>query len=250
MKLSIVIPVYNERCFIAKVLQRIQRVNLKGVQKEIVIVEDFSTDGTREFLHEIARAQADSNPEAFDLIDLGERLDITNTKILFQKKNQGKGTALRRGFDEASGDVIVIQDADLEYNPEEYPKLLEPIQQGVADVVYGSRFLGGPPRVLYFWHYIGNRFLTILSNMLSHLNLTDTETCYKMFRRDVLDALEIKQKRFGVEAELTAKIARMGCRIHEVPVSYYGRTYAEGKKIGWKDGVKTIYCIIRYNLFP
>lgn len=250
MKLSIVIPVYNERPFIAEVLQRVCRVDLQGVEKEIVIVDDFSTDGTREFLCEITRAQADSNLAAFGLIEPGDKPDITKIKIFFQKKNQGKGAALRRGFSEARGDVIVIQDADLEYDPKEYMKLLEPIQQGMADVVYGSRFLGGPHRVLYFWHYVGNRFLTILSNMFSNLNLTDIETCYKMFRRHVLDGIEIRENGFGVEPEFTAKIAKKRWRVYEVPISYYGRTYGEGKKITWKDGVEAIYCIIRYNLSP
>ena len=250
MKLSIVIPVYNERHFLPELLQRVQRVNLQGVEKEIIIVDDFSTDGTREFLHQIARAQPDTNSAAFGSSGLGEKLDITNMKILFQKKNCGKGAALRQGLKEATGDVIVIQDADLEYDPGEYMKLLEPIQQGIADVVYGSRFLGGPHRVLYFWHYAGNKLLTTLSNMFSNLNLTDIETCYKMFRRHVLDGIEIKENRFGVETELTAKIAKGRWRIYEVPISYYGRTYGEGKKIGWKDGVRAVYCIIRYNLSP
>lgn len=250
MKLSVVIPVYNERQSIAEILHRIQSIHLEGVDKEIIIVDDCSVDGTREFLEEIARLQATSNLKTFKLPDSDQELNISNMKILFQDTNQGKGAALRRGFKELSGDVVIVQDADLEYDPNEYPNLLEPIQKGIADVVYGSRFLGGPHRVLYFWHYVGNKLLTTLSNMFTNLNLTDMETCYKIFRREVLDDIEIKQDRFGVEPELTAKLTRKGCRVYEVPISYHGRTYAEGKKIGWEDGVKAIYCIIRYNLFP
>ncbi len=175
---------------------------------------------------------------------------LSNLKILFQERNQGKGAALRRGFQEASGSVIIIQDADLEYHPGEYPRLLEPIQTGVADVVYGSRFLGGPNRVLYYWHYVGNKLLTTLSNMFTNLNLSDMETCYKVFRREILEAIQLKQDRFGIELEFTAKVAKTGCRVYEIPISYYGRTYAEGKKITWKDGLKALYCIIRYNVFP
>jgi glycosyltransferase involved in cell wall biosynthesis len=212
-------------------------------------VDDCCTDGTREFLEDIVQTQANQNTKTFKPPEPGQEFDIANIRILFHDKNQGKGAALRRGFKEATGDVVIVQDADLEYDPTEYSKMLEPIQKGIADVVYGSRFLGGPHRVLYFWHYVGNKFLTTLSNMFSNLNLTDMETCYKMFRREVLDGIEIKQNRFGFEPEFTAKVSKRGCRIYEVPISYFGRTYAEGKKIGWKDGMQALYCIIRYNLF-
>lgn len=249
VQLSVLIPVFNERHFILEVLRRVQRVHLEGIEKEIIVVDDHSTDGTRKLLQEIVSAQADSRVETLDISDQGDQLSIKNLKVFFQEQNRGKGAALRRGLREAKGDVIVIQDADLEYDPNQYARLLEPIQQGVADVVYGSRFLGGPHRVLFFWHYVGNKFLTILSNVFTNLNLTDMETCYKMFRRNVLDGIEIKQNRFGFEPEFTAKIAKKGYRIYEVPISYYGRSYEEGKKINWKDGVKAIYCIFRYNLF-
>jgi glycosyltransferase involved in cell wall biosynthesis len=241
-------PVFNERQFIVEVLRRVQAVYLENVEKELVIVDDCSTDGTRELLLDMARANGEGRP--FPLADWGGVLDLTNIKILFQERNQGKGAALRRGFREATGDVMIIQDADLEYDPAEYPRLLEPIARGVADVVFGSRFLGGPHRVLYFWHYTANRLLTSLSNILTNLNLTDMETCYKVFRREVLQGLELHQDRFGIEPELTAKVARGKWRIYEVPISYYGRTYEEGKKITWKDGIKAIYCILRYNLLP
>ena len=247
MKLSIVIPVFNERQFIVEVLRRVQAVHLENTEKELVVVDDCSTDGTRELLLDMARAREEGRP--FPLADSGEVLDLADLKILFQGRNQGKGAALRRGFEEATGDVIIIQDADLEYDPAEYPRLVEPIARGVADVVYGSRFLGGPHRVLYFWHYTANKFLTALSNIFTNLNLTDMETCYKVFRRGVLQGLQLQQNRFGIEPELTAKVARGKWRIYEVPISYYGRTYEEGKKVSWKDGIKAVYCILRYNLF-
>lgn len=250
MKLSVVIPVYNERQFIAEILHRVQGTHLESVEKEIIVVDDCSVDGTREFLEEIAEVKATSNLMTFKLPDSDQELNIRNLKILFQDTNQGKGAALRRGFRELSGDVVIVQDADLEYDPNDYSSLLEPIQKGIADVVYGSRFLGGPHRVLYFWHYVGNKLLTTLSNMFTNINLTDMETCYKIFRREILDGIEIRQNRFGIEPELTAKFAKRKCRLYEVPISYYGRTYAEGKKIGWKDGAKAFYCIIRYSLFP
>lgn len=246
MKLSVVMPVYNERKFIKEILRRIQAVDL---EKEIVIVDDCSTDGTREFLQELMKSRQNPNSATLTLPTMGDELRIDNIKVLFQEKNMGKGAALRRGFNKAQGDVIVVQDADLEYDPQDYHKLLEPILRGEADVVYGSRFLGGPHRVLYFWHYIGNLLLTTLSNMFTNLNLTDMETCYKMFRREVLDSIKLKQNRFGFEPEITAKVAKGRWRIYEVPISYYGRTYEEGKKINWKDGIKAIWCIIRYNLF-
>ena len=249
MKLSVVIPVYNERPFIAEILRRVQAVHLKDIDVEIIVVDDCSTDGTREYLEEIAEANLNKGLNLLKTFGANTKPFSKIVKILFQERNQGKGAALRRGFKEITGDVVIVQDADLEYDPSEYPKLLDPFLRGVADVVYGSRFLGGPHRVLYFWHYIGNKVLTLLSNMLTDLNLTDMETCYKVFRRDVLREFDIKQNRFGFEAEITAKISKKQYRIYETPISYYGRTYAEGKKIGWMDGLKAIYCIIRYNLF-
>jgi glycosyltransferase involved in cell wall biosynthesis len=197
----------------------------------MVVVDDGSTDGTRDLLRQLQEA---GEPAPFRYFE--------------QPENRGKGAAVRRGFAEASGDLLVIQDADLEYDPREYPVLLAPIVEGEADVVYGSRFLGGPHRVLFFWHYVGNRFLTMLSNMFTDLNLSDMETCYKVFRREVLEGLELQSDRFGIEPELTAKVARRGARIYEVPISYRGRTYAEGKKIGWRDGFAAIWAILRYNL--
>ncbi len=195
------------------------------------MVDDCSTDGTRDRLNELA-AEAD------------------NIRVLFHDVNKGKGAALRTGFQAAEGDVVIIQDADLEYDPAEYPKLLKPIEDGKADVVFGSRFAGGEShRVLYFWHSLGNTFLTILSNMFTDLNLTDMETCYKVFKREIIQSIDIKENRFGFEPEITAKVARKQCRIYEVGISYSGRTYEEGKKIGWKDGVRAIWCILKYNLF-
>jgi glycosyltransferase involved in cell wall biosynthesis len=245
MKLSVVIPIYNERVYIEEVLKRVQEVN---IEKEIIIIDDSSTDGTREFLKQLVEAQCSANPGEFELPTLKQRIRVDNIKVFFQDRNRGKGAALRRGFQEATGDVIVIQDADLEYDPQDYHKLLEPIRRGMADVVYGSRFLGGPHRVLYFWHYVGNLFLTTLSNMFTNLNLTDMETCYKMFRREVLQKIKLREDRFGFEPEITAKFARARCRIYEVPISYYGRTYEEGKKISWKDGLRAIWYILKYNL--
>jgi len=246
MKLSVVMPVYNERAYIEEVLKRVQEVEL---DKEIIIVDDGSTDGTRDFLQQLLEAQSIPNSREFELPTLKQKIRIDNIKVIFQDRNRGKGAALRIGFQNATGDVVVIQDADLEYDPQDYHKLLEPIQRGVADVVYGSRFLGGPHRVLYFWHYVGNLILTTLSNMFTNMNLTDMETCYKMFRREVLQRIELREDRFGFEPEITAKVARLGCRIYEVPISYYGRTYEEGKKISWKDGLIAIWYILKYNLF-
>jgi len=250
MKVSIVIPVYNEREFIEEVIRRVYAVSLDGAAKEIIIVDDGSTDGTRDFLQQLTNSRAENEEitRAKTFQHLTSKQDVS-LAVIFQQVNKGKGAALARGFQEAKGDVVIIQDADLEYDPQEYPKLLDPIRKGVADVVYGSRFLGGPHRVAYFWHYMGNKFLTLLSNMFTNLNLTDMETCYKVFRREALENLDIRQKRFGFEPEITAKIAKRNWRIYEVPIAYYGRTYEEGKKIGWKDGFKAIWCILRYNLF-
>ena len=227
MRLSVVIPVYNEVETIKEIISRVQAVDL---EKEVIIVDDGSTDGTREQLQEISRAQK-------------------NVRVFYHDRNQGKGAALRTGFEVTTGDIGIIQDADLEYDPREYPVLLEPILDGRADIVYGSRFLGGPHRVLFFWHYLGNKFLTLLSNTLTNLNLTDMETCYKVFRREVLNDIQLKSNRFGFEPEFTAKIAKKGFRIYETSISYSGRTYAEGKKIGWKDGVKAIFAIIWFRFF-
>ncbi|MHB8094406.1 MAG: glycosyltransferase family 2 protein [Candidatus Aminicenantales bacterium] len=227
MKLSIVIPVFNEADTILELVRRVREVPL-DVEKEIIIVDDCSTDGTRGLL---------------------EGLGKEGIKVVLHPKNMGKGSALRTGFAAAEGDIILVQDADLEYDPAEYPVLLGPILDGRADVVYGSRFLGGPHRVLFFWHFVGNRFLTMLSNLFSNLNLTDMETCYKVFRRDILRKIELKSKRFGFEPEVTIKLAKLKCRIYEVPISYSGRDYAQGKKIGWKDGVAALFHIIRFRFF-
>jgi glycosyltransferase involved in cell wall biosynthesis len=227
VRLSVVIPVYNEVETIQEIVRRVQAVDL---EKEIIIVDDGSTDGTREHLQEISLAQK-------------------NVRVFYHDRNQGKGAALRTGFELTTGDIVIIQDADLEYDPMEYPILLGPILDGRADIVYGSRFLGGPHRVLFFWHYLGNKFLTLLSNALTNLNLTDMETCYKVFRREVLSDIQFKSNRFGFEPEFTAKIARKDFRIYETPISYSGRTYAEGKKIGWKDGAKAIFAIVWFRFF-
>ncbi len=232
MRLSIVIPVYNERSLLPRVLERVAAAPLPdGLTREIVVVDDCSTDGTREWLEEHA----------------GSRSGIA---ICLHQKNAGKGAALRTGFNAATGDIVLVQDADLEYDPREYPRLLEPLLDGRADVVFGTRFLGQTHRVLYYWHSVGNWLLTTLSNMLSNLNLSDMECCYKVFRVDVLRRITLVENRFGFEPEITAKVARLGCRIYEVAVGYSGRTYAEGKKIGWRDGFSALRCIVRYNLFP
>jgi len=227
MKLSVVVPVFNERQTIAEIIRRVQAVDV-GMGKEIIVVDDGSTDGTREILQALA---------------------LPELKVVLHERNLGKGAALRSGFTEAGGDIVLVQDADLEYDPREYPRILGPILDGRADVVYGGRFLGGPHRVLYFWHYVGNRFLTTFSNMLSNLNLTDMETCYKVFRREVLGKIKLKSPRFGFEPEITMKLARLKCRVYEVPISYSGRDYAEGKKIGWKDGLAALFHLIRFRFF-
>lgn len=227
MKLSVVMPVFNEVRTIEEIIARVQSAPF---EKEIVIIDDYSTDGTVDLLRKIANQSE-------------------NIKVFYHDRNRGKGAALRKGFAEAEGAIIIIQDADLEYDPREYPGILEPILDGRADVVYGSRFLGGPHRVLFFWHYVGNRFLTLLSNMMSNLNMTDMETCYKAFRKEVLKDLTLKSDRFGFEPEFTIKVAKRKFRIYEVPISYSGRTYEEGKKINWKDGIAAIISIIRFRFF-
>ncbi|QKD83239.1 glycosyltransferase family 2 protein [Thermoleptolyngbya sichuanensis A183] len=227
MKLSVVVPCYNELGTIGQVVEAVRRSPVQDL--EIIIVDDCSTDGTRELL------QSQIEP----LVD----------QVIYHPKNRGKGAALRTGFAAATGDVVIVQDADLEYDPQEFPLLIEPILNDKADVVFGSRFMGGRPhRVVYFWHMVGNKFLTLLSNMLTNINLSDMETCYKAFRREVIQSIRIQENRFGFEPEITAKVAKAGCRIYEVGISYYGRTYKEGKKIGWKDGFRAIYCILKYNL--
>jgi glycosyltransferase involved in cell wall biosynthesis len=228
VRLSVVIPVYNERATVERLLERVRELPLA---LDVVVVDDGSTDGTRELLPEL------------------EEEGFIDTLVL-HPENRGKGAALRTGFEHATGDVVVVQDADLEYDPFELPSLMEPILKGWADAVYGSRFLGGPHRVHLFWHYQGNRFLTFLSNALTDLNLTDMETCYKMVRRDLLDTLPLTRDRFGIEPELTARLAQAEARIYELPITYRGRGYAEGKKIGWKDGVAAFWHILRSSLLP
>ena len=228
LKISIIIPCFNERNTIEGIVHAVHAAPI--LQKEIIIVDDCSTDGTRDILEQKIRPLV--------------------SKVIYHQKNQGKGAALRTGIATATGDVVIIQDADLEYDPQEYPLLLEPFLHGKADVVYGSRFMGGRPhRVVYYWHALRNRLLTTFSNMFTNINLTDMETCYKAFRREVIQSITIEESRFGFEPEITAKVAKMGCNIYEVGISYYGRTYAEGKKIVWKDGFRAIYCILKYNLF-
>lgn len=227
MKLSVVMPVYNERATLREVIRKVLGVPL---EIELLCVDDGSKDGSRDILSELA----ESYPQI---------------RVLFQPQNMGKGAALRRGIQEATGDFVIIQDADLEYDPAEYPQILAPLLEGKADVVFGSRFLGGGPhRVLYFWHSVGNWFLTLLSNCLTNVNLSDMETCYKAFRREVIQSIPIEENRFGFEPEITVKVARRKLRIYEVGISYWGRTYEEGKKIGWRDGVRALYCLLKYSL--
>ena len=228
MKLSIIIPCYNEKRFLPELISKVKETTVRD--KEIILVDDGSNDGTTDLIRTELEQEAD--------------------KVVYHSKNMGKGAAIRSGLEHITGDMVIIQDADLEYDPKEYPKLMAPVIEGRADVVYGTRFSGeGPHRVHLFWHYVGNRFLTILSNMFTNLNLTDMETCYKLFKAELIKEIKIEQKGFGIEPEITAKIAKKKCRIYEVGISYYGRSYNEGKKINWKDGLKAIYFILRYGIF-
>ena len=227
MKLSIIIPCYNESKTISTIIDKV--ISSSEYEKEIIVIDDFSTDGT---------------------VDILKSIEKKISKLIFNEKNYGKGYCLKRGIQEASGDIVLIQDADLEYNPNDYPKLIEPIKQGYADVVYGSRFIGSDEkRVLFFWHSLGNKILTMLSNMFTNLNLTDMECCYKAFKSEVIKDINLKENRFGFEPEITAKIAKKQVIIFEVGISYFGRKYSEGKKITWKDGIAAIYCILFYNIF-
>jgi glycosyltransferase involved in cell wall biosynthesis len=225
--LSVVIPCFNEVSTIEQVIDAVKASPIRSI--EIIIVDDCSTDGTRSIL---------------------ERCESRVSQVIYHKTNRGKGAALRTGFASATGDVVIVQDADLEYDPQDFPRMIEPILQNKADVVFGSRFMGSAPhRVVYYWHMLGNQFLTTLSNMMTNINLSDMETCYKAFRREIIQSIVIEENRFGFEPEITAKVSKLDCRIYEVGISYYGRTYREGKKIGWKDGVRAIFCILKYNLF-
>ncbi len=234
MKLSIVIPVYNERAFLPLLLERVRAVPL---EKEIIVVEDCSTDGTRALVRELQVAGG----------WVGDALN--ELKVVLHERNRGKGAAIRSGLRQVGGDIVIVQDADLEYDPREYPALIAPIVEGHADVVYGSRFLGGQHRVHLFWHFVGNRFLTLVSNVFTNLNLSDMETCYKVFRAQYVPRLVLKSERFGFDPEITARLARLKCRFYEVPISYHGRDYAEGKKITWRDGFVVLHAILKYNLW-
>ena len=229
-KLSIIMPCYNEKNTIEEIVEKVLAVDIGKIEKEIIIIDDASKDGTIQILK--------------------TKIESKVSKAIYKEKNAGKGSAVRTGVENATGDCVIIQDADLEYNPEEYKILLQPIIDGVADVVYGSRFIGGKPhRILFYWHSRGNKFLTDFSNMFTDLNLSDMETCYKLFKKEIIDKIKIHENRFGFEPEVTAKIGRLKCRIYEVGISYYGRTYEEGKKINWRDGLRTIYVILKYGLF-
>ncbi len=260
--LSVVMPIYNEKETLLDVIERVRAV---PIRKELILVDDYSTDGTREILRELeasgqvpvsqstgnSSSTPDSNPAESTVKPVTYEPGRTTIKVVYHPRNRGKGAAVRTGFLEAQGDIVLIQDADLEYDPNEYPRLLHPIVEDKADVVYGSRFLGDRPhRVLYYWHYLGNRFLTTLSNCFTNLNLTDMETCYKVFKRKVIADIgpKLRQERFGIEPEMTGRIARRGYRVYEMSISYSGRTYEQGKKIGWRDGLKALWCIVRYGL--
>ncbi len=241
VRVSVVIPVYNEQATIAELVRRVQAVE---ISKEIVIVDDYSTDETRNVLRGLVNTAAGGAKAG----NAPDELSAGNIRVFFQDRNRGKGAAVRRGIQESRGELVLIQDADLEYDPHDYGALMDPIERGVADVVYGSRFLGGPHRVLYFWHAVGNKFLTLVSNMFTNLGLTDVWTCYKVFRREVLESFELQENRFGFEPEVTAKISRGRWVVFEVPISYNGRTYAQGKKITWRDGFRAIWCVVRYGV--
>jgi glycosyltransferase involved in cell wall biosynthesis len=243
VKLSLVIPVYNELPTLREIVSRIAAVDL---DKELVFVDDMSKDGSRELLAELRDQGLERWLSGHEV--KRPRLRTNEVQVLLQPQNMGKGAALRAGFAAATGDIVVVQDADLEYDPQDLPRVIQPIIEGIADVTFGSRFIGTPRRALFFWHQMLNNALTLLSNMFNDLNITDMETCYKAFRRDIIKSITVEENRFGIEPEITAKVAKMRLRIYEVPISYHGRTYEEGKKIGWKDGVRALYCIVKYGI--